>query len=94
MLIIYPKLCVRNGITTELTNLIFFGPNKIFLGQVNVQSHIRSAMKHQQFNSIERWEEYKETVATFDLTSLRAQTLLDHMSTTKDTSDYLWYTFR
>ncbi|KAG8633151.1 hypothetical protein MANES_18G079900v8 [Manihot esculenta] len=62
--------------------------------KVNVQSHIRSAMKHQQFNSIERWEEYKETVATFDLTSLRAQTLLDHMSTTKDTSDYLWYTFR
>ncbi|KAF2296701.1 hypothetical protein GH714_001335 [Hevea brasiliensis] len=51
-------------------------------------------LKNQKFNSIERWEEYKETIATFDKTSLRAKTLLDHMSTTKDTSDYLWYTFR
>ncbi|KAJ9166686.1 hypothetical protein P3X46_021396 [Hevea brasiliensis] len=62
--------------------------------QVNTQSSTRSVIKNQKFNSIERWEEYKETIATFDKTSLRAKTLLDHMSTTKDTSDYLWYTFR
>ncbi|EEF42123.1 beta-galactosidase, putative [Ricinus communis] len=62
--------------------------------KVNTQYATRSATLSQEFSSVGKWEEYKETVATFDSTSLRAKTLLDHLSTTKDTSDYLWYTFR
>ncbi|KAK8978364.1 hypothetical protein V6N11_028367 [Hibiscus sabdariffa] len=43
---------------------------------------------------MERWEEYNEPISTISNTSLRAKVLLDHMSTTKDISDYLWYTVR
>jgi hypothetical protein len=49
---------------------------------------------NQKFNSVGKWEEYNEPIPEFDKTSLRANRLLEHMSTTKDTSDYLWYTFR
>ncbi|KAF4351411.1 hypothetical protein F8388_001031 [Cannabis sativa] len=35
-----------------------------------------------------------KAVPNFDTTSLRANMLLEHMNTTKDESDYLWYTFR
>lgn len=46
------------------------------------------------FNSAERWKVYKEAIPNFDDTSLRANRLLDQISTAKDTSDYMWYTFR
>ncbi|CAJ1974253.1 unnamed protein product [Sphenostylis stenocarpa] len=42
----------------------------------------------------EKWKVYKEVIPSFDDTSLRANTLLDQISTAKDTSDYMWYTFR
>nr|GMD74491.1 beta-galactosidase 16-like [Ipomoea batatas] len=45
-----------------------------------------------KFDSTEEWEEFKEPVVGFDDTNIRADTLLDHMNTTKDVSDYLWYT--
>ena len=48
----------------------------------------------QKLDSIEKWEEFKETIPTFEDTPLRANKLLEHMNTTKDNSDYLWYTFR
>jgi len=49
---------------------------------------------HLQFNSAEKWKVYKEAIPGYDDTSLRANTLLDQISTAKDTSDYMWYTFR
>lgn len=66
----------------------------LFLGQVNAQFNTRSMTSVQKFSSIEKWEEYNEPIPEFSKTSLRANILLEHMSTTKDTSDYLWYTFR
>ncbi|XP_057795716.1 beta-galactosidase 16-like [Salvia miltiorrhiza] len=42
--------------------------------------------------SVEMWQELDEVVAVFDETSLRSNRLLEQMNTTKDTSDYLWYT--
>ncbi|KAL3592457.1 hypothetical protein D5086_011097 [Populus alba] len=62
--------------------------------KVNAQYTSRSMKPNQKFNSVGKWEEYSEPIPEFDKTSLRANRLLEHMSTTKDTSDYLWYTFR
>nr|GMD75965.1 beta-galactosidase 16-like [Ipomoea batatas] len=42
-----------------------------------------------KFDSTEEWEEFKEPVVGFDDTNIRADTLLEHMNTTKDVSDYL-----
>lgn len=67
---------------------------KKFHGQVNAQYTTRSMKPNQKFNSVGKWEGYNEPIPEFDKTSLRANRLLEHMSTTKDTSDYLWYTFR
>lgn len=62
--------------------------------KVTTQYTTRSMQPSKRFDSIENWEEYKEPIPTFDETSLRANTILEQMNTTKDTSDYLWYTFR
>ncbi|KAG5050473.1 hypothetical protein AAZX31_04G227500 [Glycine max] len=60
-----------------------------------VRAQNARAMKSQlQFNSAEKWKVYREAIPSFADTSLRANTLLDQISTAKDTSDYLWYTFR
>ncbi|KAE8695462.1 Beta-galactosidase 16 [Hibiscus syriacus] len=60
--------------------------------KVSSQNNTRSRRVKHIFDSMERWEEYTEPIPTFANTSLRAEVLLDQMSTTKDTSDYLWYT--
>lgn len=46
------------------------------------------------FNEAERWQQFKDLIPNFLDTPLKADTLLEHMNTTKDKSDYLWYTFR
>ncbi|XP_021896413.1 beta-galactosidase 16-like isoform X1 [Carica papaya] len=62
--------------------------------KVTAQTSTRSMILSEKFDTIIRWEVYKEPVPDFGRTSLRANTLLEHMSTTKDTLDYLWCTFR
>ncbi|KAK9291537.1 hypothetical protein L1049_019485 [Liquidambar formosana] len=62
--------------------------------KVSTQISTRSMEPSQKFNSPQKWEEFKEVIADFDETPLKANTLLDQMSTTKDASDYLWYAFR
>lgn len=64
------------------------------IGQVSTQYETRSMVSGEKFDSEERWEEYREAIPNFDRTSLRANMLLEHMNTTKDESDYLWYTLR
>ncbi|WVZ20365.1 hypothetical protein V8G54_007687 [Vigna mungo] len=51
----------------------------------------RSMKSYLRFNSAEKWKVYKEAIPSFDDTSLRANTLLDQISTAKDTSDYMWF---
>ncbi|TYI21688.1 hypothetical protein ES332_A06G055300v1 [Gossypium tomentosum] len=62
--------------------------------KLSTQYNTRAVETSKKLDSIVKWEEYKETIPTFDDTSLRADMLLEHMNTTKDNSDYLWYTFR
>lgn len=47
-----------------------------------------------KLDSAEIWEEFDETVVAFDDTTIRSNLLLEQTNTTKDTSDYLWYTAR
>ena len=47
-----------------------------------------------KLDSKEMWEELDEAIAVFGNTSWKSNSLLEQMNTTKDTSDYLWYTAR
>ncbi|XP_020212974.1 beta-galactosidase 16 [Cajanus cajan] len=62
--------------------------------KVVTQNNARAMKSYLQFNLVEKWKVYKEVIPNFDDTSIRAKTLLDQISTTKDSSDYMWYTFR
>ncbi|CAA0827926.1 Beta-galactosidase 16 [Striga hermonthica] len=45
-----------------------------------------------KLDSPQKWEEYDEVIPVFDDTSRKSHLLLEQMKTTKDTTDYLWYT--
>ncbi|KAL6515520.1 hypothetical protein OROHE_018554 [Orobanche hederae] len=60
--------------------------------KVSTQFSTRSRQPAVKLDSPERWEEYNEVVPVFDDPSLKSDLLLEQMSTTKDASDYLWYT--
>ncbi|XAR62826.1 Beta-galactosidase [Bertholletia excelsa] len=62
--------------------------------KVSTQYTTRSIVPVIKLDSAQGWEEYKEVIPTFDGTSLRSDTLLEQTNTTKDATDYLWYTFR
>ncbi|XP_022993850.1 beta-galactosidase 16 [Cucurbita maxima] len=62
--------------------------------RVSVQYNTRSMNAVQKFDSNVEWQEFKESIPSFDETDLRANELLEHTDTTKDSSDYLWYTLR
>ncbi|KAG4147892.1 hypothetical protein ERO13_D05G252000v2 [Gossypium hirsutum] len=61
--------------------------------KVNVKNNTRLVTTGKKFNESEMWQEFKDIIPTFADTSMRSKTLLEHMNTTKDMSDYLWYTF-
>ncbi|MFS7983632.1 putative beta-galactosidase [Helianthus anomalus] len=63
-------------------------------GMVNTQVSTRSMQPVIRFDSPQQWQAFSEAVPQFDQTSLRSDTLLEQMNTTKDTTDYLWYTMR
>ncbi|KAI4307247.1 hypothetical protein L6164_030453 [Bauhinia variegata] len=62
--------------------------------KVSTQYNTRSMTPRVKFDSSAKWEVYKEAIPNFHDTSIRANKLLDQIGTAKDTSDYLWYTFR
>ncbi|KAJ4715231.1 Beta-galactosidase [Melia azedarach] len=61
--------------------------------KVNTEYSKRSITTNQVFDEVNEWEEFKDVIPNFSDTSLESDTLLEHMNTTKDESDYLWYTF-
>ncbi|XP_016499752.1 beta-galactosidase 16-like isoform X4 [Nicotiana tabacum] len=60
--------------------------------KVSTQFSTRTALPAVQFDAAEKWEQFQEVIPQLDATSLRSDILLEHMNTTKDVSDYLWYT--
>ncbi|KAL5559655.1 hypothetical protein UlMin_035866 [Ulmus minor] len=60
--------------------------------KVSSQHDKRTMVPIEKFDSNARWKEYTEAIPDFGKTSFRANGLLEQMNTTKDKSDYLWYT--
>lgn len=46
------------------------------------------------FDFVDGWQEFKDVIPNFLDTSIKSNTLLEHMNMTKAESDYLWYTSR
>ncbi|KAI6691766.1 hypothetical protein NL676_019476 [Syzygium grande] len=68
--------------------------NAIFnTAKVTSESNTRIITCSQTLECADEWEEFLDVTPSYLDTSLRADTLLEHMNTTKDESDYLWYTF-
>ncbi|XP_042491413.1 beta-galactosidase 6 isoform X2 [Macadamia integrifolia] len=68
--------------------------NEVFnTAKVTSQYSTRSTVPVLMFNSAKQWKAFQDVIPNFEETSLRADLLLEHMNTTKDKSDYLWYTF-
>ncbi|KAG5067173.1 hypothetical protein JHK86_010904 [Glycine max] len=59
---------------------------------VNTTSNRRIISPKQNFSSLDDWKQFQDVIPYFDNTSLRSDSLLEQMNTTKDKSDYLWYT--
>ncbi|XP_042031931.1 beta-galactosidase 16-like isoform X1 [Salvia splendens] len=60
--------------------------------KVSSQYSTRTMAAVVKLNSPEKWQEFDEVIPSFNDTSLRSDSLLEQMNTTKDVSDYLWYT--
>ncbi|KAK4381269.1 Beta-galactosidase 16 [Sesamum angolense] len=60
--------------------------------KVSTQMSTRSRQKAVELDSPEIWKEWNEAIPAFDDSLLRSDSLLEQMNTTKDASDYLWYT--
>ena len=61
---------------------------------MNTKYNDRIITLAQTFDSTDSWEEFKDEIVNFEDTSLKSNGLLEHTNTTKDKSDYLWYTIR
>ncbi|KAF7128961.1 hypothetical protein RHSIM_Rhsim10G0128000 [Rhododendron simsii] len=53
----------------------------------------RTTLGH-MFDSVDGWQEFKDVIPNFSDTSIKSNSLLEHMNMTKAESDYLWYTSR
>ncbi|KAK9199938.1 hypothetical protein WN944_015132 [Citrus x changshan-huyou] len=83
----YKLLANSISILPDCRNVIFN------TAEVKTQTNTRSRIPIMYFNASDQWEEFKEPIPNFADTSLKSDTLLEHTDTTKDTSDYLWYSF-
>ncbi|XP_060672991.1 beta-galactosidase 16-like [Ziziphus jujuba] len=61
---------------------------------VSEQYSTRSMVPSEVFDSTARWEQYTEAIPRYENTTQTAKQLLEQTGTTKDKSDYLWYTLR
>ncbi|KAK4352651.1 hypothetical protein RND71_028169 [Anisodus tanguticus] len=81
------KLC-SEAILSAFPTMQSLGP----LQEVSTQFNTRTFRPVVKFDSAEKWEQLQEGIPRFDATTVRSETLLEQTNTTKDTSDYLWYT--
>ncbi|XP_010086721.2 beta-galactosidase 6 [Morus notabilis] len=62
--------------------------------KVNTKANTRIRKPTLTFDSADRWRKFTDVIPNFEDTTIRADTLLEHMNMTKDESDYVWYTMR
>uniref|UniRef100_K3XS54 Beta-galactosidase n=1 Tax=Setaria italica TaxID=4555 RepID=K3XS54_SETIT len=61
-------------------------------GKINAQHGLRTAKVVQSLNHVDRWKTFKEPIPTSPSNiSHVGNQLYEHLSTTKDETDYLWY---
>ncbi|XP_057419839.1 beta-galactosidase 6-like [Lotus japonicus] len=84
----YELLPKSISILPDCQNVIFNTAN------VTTTSNRRIISPRQNFSSVDDWEQFQDVIPNFDDTSLKSNSLLEQMNTTKDKSDYLWYTLR
>ncbi|PSS30220.1 Beta-galactosidase [Actinidia chinensis var. chinensis] len=96
----------REGVTVQFHNASFeLLPKSISIlpdcadvifnsATVKTEHNERMTTSSHMFDSLEQWEEFKDVIPNILDTSIKSNTLLEHMNMTKDESDYLWYTFR
>ncbi|KAJ7514717.1 hypothetical protein O6H91_23G056400 [Diphasiastrum complanatum] len=60
--------------------------------KVAAQTSVTAIRPSSQPNSIQNWESYQEPVGLWDNKTIFVNSLLEQITTTLDTSDYLWYT--
>ncbi|TYI31087.1 hypothetical protein ES332_A05G429500v1 [Gossypium tomentosum] len=75
------------GILPDCQNMVFN------TAKVSTKPNKRITTLTKMFNEVDMWKEFKEDIPNFLDTSLPSNSLLEHMNTTQDKSDYLWYTF-
>ncbi|KAJ0041462.1 hypothetical protein Pint_27447 [Pistacia integerrima] len=83
----YQLLPKSISILSDCENVIFN------TAKVNTEYNERTTTRSQTFDDVNRWEEFKDSTPNFLDAPLKSDTLLEHMNTTKDKSDYLWCTF-
>ena len=66
--------------------------HQFFLSKVNAQHGTRTTEELQSFNDINTWKAFKESIPQ-DVTKAMhtGDHLFEHLTTTKDETDYLWY---
>lgn len=62
--------------------------------QVTAQNGTRSAKIVDHLKNAERWKVFSEEIASIRNAEFTTNQLLEQMSTTKDATDYLWYSVR
>lgn len=66
----------------------------LFSCQVSAQFGDRSATPVQYLDQDQQWQAFADQVCDQNKASFAAKGLLEQMATTKDVTDYLWYTIR
>ncbi|XP_050233727.1 beta-galactosidase 6-like [Mercurialis annua] len=65
---------------------------KFNTAKVHVAPNKRIITSNQKLNAADKWQKYEDVIPKYEDTKIKSSHLLEHMNTTKDTSDYLWYT--
>ncbi|WVZ21205.1 hypothetical protein V8G54_008527 [Vigna mungo] len=61
---------------------------------VNTTSNKRIISPKQNFSSVDVWKQFQDVIPSFENISLKSNSFLEQMNTTKDETDYLWYIHR
>ncbi|XP_044342369.1 beta-galactosidase 7 isoform X4 [Triticum aestivum] len=68
---------------------------QFYFGQVNAQHGLRTAQVVQSLNNVDSWKIFKEPIPlAINNTTHIGHRFFEHLSTTKDETDYLWYLTR
>jgi hypothetical protein len=69
--------------------------SSVYFWQINAQHGLRTAQIVQPLNDVDNWKIFKEPIPPeISNTTHTGNRFFEHLSTTKDETDYLWYLSR